>query len=247
MTTRTAAIETGRLTARLARGVEDLAPALALRAQVFRAGAPDRDAQDDFCQHVLVERAGRLVATFRLRPFPDAARLGEGYAGQRYDLRGLASRGGVMAELGRFCTAPGEPDPDVIRLAWASMTRLLEGWGADFLFGCASFPGTDPQAWSAPLGLLAGSHLAPADWAPGPVAAEVFAIRGLAPPADPTRAMAGLPPLLRSYLALGARVSDHAVIDRELGTFHLFTGLDLSAIPPARAARLRDMARDLGP
>lgn len=52
---------------------------------------------------------------------------------------------------------------------------------------------------------------------------------------DPKRAMAELPPLLRTYLMMGGWVSDHAVVDRHLNTLHVFTGLEIRAIPPARA------------
>jgi putative hemolysin len=56
---------------------------------------------------------------------------------------------------------------------------------------------------------------------------------------DLKRAMATLPPLLRSYLMLGGWVSDHAVIDQDLNTLHVFTGLEIAAVPPARARLLR--------
>ena len=36
-----------------------------------------------------------------------------------------------------------------------------------------------------------------------------------------------LPPLLKFYLKLGGKVSDHAVIDRELDTLHVFTYVNL--------------------
>jgi putative hemolysin len=51
-----------------------------------------------------------------------------------------------------------------------------------------------------------------------------------------------MPPLLRSYLAMGGWVSDHAVLDKALNTLHVFTGLEVSTIPPARARRLRALA-----
>jgi putative hemolysin len=51
-----------------------------------------------------------------------------------------------------------------------------------------------------------------------------------------------MPPLLRSYLAMGGWVSDHAVIDREMGTMHVFTGLEVRAIPAARKRLLRALA-----
>jgi len=51
-----------------------------------------------------------------------------------------------------------------------------------------------------------------------------------------------IPPLLRSYLAMGGWVSDHAVIDRQMNTLHVFTGLEIAAIPPNRARLLRTLA-----
>ena len=51
-----------------------------------------------------------------------------------------------------------------------------------------------------------------------------------------------MPPLLRSYLAMGGWVSDHAVVDAHLGTLHVFTGLEINVIPPARKKLLRAIA-----
>jgi putative hemolysin len=51
-----------------------------------------------------------------------------------------------------------------------------------------------------------------------------------------------MPPLLRTYLLMGGCVSDHAVIDGDLNTLHVFTGLEIAAIPPARARALRAVA-----
>ena len=48
-----------------------------------------------------------------------------------------------------------------------------------------------------------------------------------------------LPPLLRAYLALGGKVSDHAAIDPDLRTTLLFTGVDVAQVPQKRAQRLR--------
>ena len=231
----------GGVEARLAVGA-DLDASLALRARVFRGGNSDRDAMDDLCSHVLVLKDGVPAATFRIHPYAAGAIL-HSYSGRRYDLRRLAAKGGVMVELGRFCTDPDQRDTDVIRRAWGYATRLLDTWGASFLFGCTSFPGTEPRAHAAALGLLAARSLAPPDWSPGVASSEVFPITGLSRPEDSRRALAQLPPLLRSYLAMGGRVSDHVVIDRDLGTFHLFTGLDLAAVPTARAATLRDLSR----
>ena len=54
--------------------------------------------------------------------------------------------------------------------------------------------------------------------------------------------MRHMPPLLRTYLMMGGWVSDHAVIDRQMGTLHVFTGVEIRAIPAARQRLLRALA-----
>ena len=89
----------GPLRARLA-GPGERGRALALRARVFRGGRADEDEWDAGSHHVLVERDGALAATFRIRDWP-AGRIGQSYAGGRYDLTRLSARGGILAEMGR--------------------------------------------------------------------------------------------------------------------------------------------------
>jgi putative hemolysin len=55
--------------------------------------------------------------------------------------------------------------------------------------------------------------------------------------------LGALPPLLRTYLGMGGWVSDHAVVDRDLDTLHVFTCVEVEKVPPARAASLRAVAR----
>ncbi len=54
--------------------------------------------------------------------------------------------------------------------------------------------------------------------------------------------MLKMPPLLRSYQLMGGWVSDHAVVDTDLDTLHVFTGLEVRAIPESRARALRLVA-----
>ena len=51
-----------------------------------------------------------------------------------------------------------------------------------------------------------------------------------------------MPPLLKTYLMMGGWVSDHAVVDQQMNTLHVFTGLEVGAIPPARKRLLRAVA-----
>jgi putative hemolysin len=253
-------VERGRLRARLATTALDLRRAQGLRARAFgltaKGVARDCDRFDRRCRHVLIEAmpAAALVGCFRVLPLSGGAEIGQSYSAQFYDLAALARFGAPMAEVGRFCLDPDHHDPDVLRLAWAALTRMVLAGGIGMLFGCTSFAGTDAGAYLDTFAMLRAGHLAPGRWrpgikGPGSEAREdgtpgvfAFARRLGTMPADPRRAAAKMPPLLRTYLMMGGWVSDHAVIDHDLGTLHVFTGVEIAAIPPARVRSLRAAA-----
>ena len=236
----------GRYRARFAQTAADLAAAQALRHLCFH-GRPGQDADrfDALCRHMLVEdlRTGALVCTFRLLPLPSGAEIARSYSAQYYELGALEAFVGPVVEMGRFCIHPEASDADVLRVAWGAMTRFVDAQGVELLFGCSSFRGTEAETYLDTFDMLAARHLAPKRWLPRVKAADVvrFAERLTARP-DLTAAMRRMPPLLRSYLLMGGWVSDHAVVDREMNTLHVFTGVEIRAVPPARAEALRALA-----
>lgn len=252
----TVMLRKGGYAARIARNPADLVAAQRLRHLCFieRGGVaprPDRregDSFDQSCSHVLVEdqRTGQLVCCFRLMLLQDGADIGRSYAGQYYDLKGLETYPGAMAELGRFCIHPDSRDPDVLRVAWAAITRFVDDANVALLFGCSSFAGTSSEVYSDAFDMLSERHIAPPRWRPGIKAPHVlrfverFEARDRM--TDRREGMLRMPPLLRSYLAMGGWVSDHAVVDADLNTLHVFTGLEIRAIPAARARALRAVA-----
>jgi putative hemolysin len=170
------------------------------------------------------------------------AGLAQGYAARFYDVAPLAGYSRPIAEIGRFCLATGGVHPDVLRLAWAAMTRLVDEGQVGLMVGCTSFRGADWTLHRAGLALLAERHIGPTAHLPGRKAPERVDFLHLAGTVTDRRtALAGLPPLLRTYLGMGGWVSDHAVIDRELDTLHVFTCVEVDSVPPARAASLRSV------
>jgi L-ornithine Nalpha-acyltransferase len=237
----------GRYLARTALGPADLAAAQALRGRSF--GGPegvDSDAFDARCTHILIEdtASATLVGCFRLLPLATGGDIGHSYSAQFYDLSALAQFQGPLLELGRFCMAPDRHDPDILRIAWGAITQWVDATGVRLLFGCSSFAGDDAERHRAAFGLLHSKHLAPPQWAPRSKAPEVFDFATAFDGKDRSDRgnAAALPPLLRTYLLMGGWVSDHAVYDRQLRTMHVFTGVEISAIPPARARLLRAVA-----
>lgn len=244
----------GRYLVRLAASPDDLRAAQRLRWLCFIARSAEgedgaqleSDALDADCSHILITEAatGRLVCCLRFLPLAGGHEIGRSYSAQFYDLAALESFDAPMIEVGRFCIHPSVRDPDIVRLAWAALTRIVDNGGAQMLFGCSSFVGTEPADHADAFAMLQARHLAPRRWWPRIKAPHVFRLaRALLPgQPDPRRAMAAMPPLLRSYLALGGWVSDHAVVDSALRTMHVFTGVEIGAIPPARRRLLRTAA-----
>jgi len=235
----------GRYRARLAETPQDVAAAQALRTLAFRTSGPDRDHFDDICSHILVHeaRSGTLVCCFRMLVLDGGGDLARSYSAQFYELEGLQSFAGRMVEMGRFCIHPDWHDPDILRVAWGAMTRFVDEEGIEMLFGCSSFAGTETEQYLDAFAMLKHRHLGPQRWLPRVKAPDVFRFAArLRRKPDAKKAMLRMPPLLRTYLLMGGWVSDHAVVDRQMNTLHVFTGLEIGAIPPARKRLLRAVA-----
>ncbi len=233
-----------RFTARFADNPKDVRRAQALRGQVFRHGLTDEDGFDDRCIHVLIEDAaeGGLACTFRIQPFENGAEISRSYAAQFYELSALKGYEGKLVEMGRFCSAPSYNTPDILRAAWGAMTRYVDENNVKMLFGCSSFHGAEAEAHLEAFALLKARHLAPRKYLPKIKAPRVFRFARLMRPPNLRAAQRDMPPLLRTYLAMGGWTSDHAVVDKDLNTLHVFTGLEIGAIPDGRKRLLRAVA-----
>ena len=243
--------ERARFRTRHAESDEDVRACQRLRYLTFRAGRGlaaeadglDVDAFDPLCRHVMVEDAegGRLVCCFRLMPLESGAEIDRSYSAQWYDLSNLHDFSGRMVELGRFCIHPDYRDPTILRLAWSEMSRFVDENGIELLFGCSSFHGVDAHDYEDAFALLKERHLAPPRWLPAVKAPRVFPFGRLLRLKKPDlkKAMTRMPPLLRTYLVMGGWVSDHAVVDEDLNTLHVFTGVEVGRVPEGRARVLR--------
>lgn len=239
----------GHLEARIATCAQDIEQAQQLRRVAFadNRGVAPCDLDDDIdaaARHVLIfdHRTGDAVAAFRLLSLSSGQSIRDSYSARYYDLQGLGDYQGPMLEVGRFCTHPDyRADSDIIRLAWAMITAIVDAEGVAMLFGCSSFEGTMAETYLDTFELLRTRHLAPGKWLPRIKAPQVFPFGRLRRQGrgDARAGLSRMPPLLRSYLAMGGWVSDHAVVDRNLNTLHVFTGLEIGAIPAARKQRLR--------
>lgn len=235
-------LKKGRYVARAASSKKDVFAAQMLRSLAFGKSTRDHDSFDPDCTHVLIEEigTGQLVCCFRILPLARGSDIGQSYSAQYYELSGLSGFQGRMVELGRFCVHPNVNDPDVLRVAWGALTKYVDEESVELLFGCASFEGTDASVYADAFAMLHDHHLAPKRWLPRVKAPKVFRFR--ANRANQKNAMLRMPPLLKTYLMMGGWVSDHAVVDDHMNTLHVFTGVEIGAIPAARKKLLRAVA-----
>jgi putative hemolysin len=230
-------LSAGQFQVRLAEGSADIEAAQALRYRVFyetmgahpSSGMAQRrrdfDPFDDICDHLLVidhnlgPPGGQVVGTYRLIRRDAARRSGRFYSSGEYDIANLIAYPGEILELGRSCVDPLYRGRGAMQLLWGGIATYVFHYDIALMFGCASLPGTDPEALAEPLSCLYHAHLAPPELRVRALD-ERYVDMNLRDAAslDIGRIRAALPPLIKGYLRLGGFVGDGAVIDTQFNT-----------------------------
>lgn len=227
----------GNLGVRIAVGAAEIDAVQALRYRVFytEMGAVpaeetarterDRDRFDAVADHLLVVDHAigpgpeGVVGTYRLIRQPAAALMGGFYSADEYDIAPLTAFPGRVLELGRSCVDAAYRNRAAMQLLWRGIAAYVFLHRIDLMFGCASLPGTDPDALAHELTYLYHNHLAPPALRPRALPARYVEMRRCDPATlDARRAAAALPPLIKGYLRLGGFVGDGAVIDHQFNT-----------------------------
>lgn len=239
-----------RLQVGFARFKEEIAEAQRLRRDVFSRetgvefpeGELDVDPFDAYCEHLLVRdaRNGKVVGTYRLLTPKGAKNAGRFYSQTEFDLSLLSRKLDHTVEVGRSCVDPEYRSGAVISLLWSALARFMSEGSYSYLMGCASVPlseGPDhigsirhflrKTAWG-------GDDMRVRPLIPFPVSDE-----------EPASVWPTLPPLLKGYLRLGARVLGEPALDSAFGTADFLVFLSFSGINPRYARHfLRDANDD---
>lgn len=242
----------GRLEARLAANPREVAAAQRLRFTVFAgefgARMPpaalrsrrDGDGFDECCDHLLVldtaiegDAEDQVVGTYRLLR-QEVARVANGfYSSSEFAVEDLVSRHpqSRFLELGRSCVLPSYRTRRTVELLWQGIWAYALKHGIDAMFGCASFRGVRPEAHALALSFLHHNVSASGLWSVSALP-ELYREMDLMPAEaiDRRRAIETLPPLIKGYLRLGARVGSGAVVDRRFATTDVMIVLPKSAI-----------------
>lgn len=246
--------EVGRYRLRLAQSAEDIDAACRLRFKVFNIELGkgldasyetglDTDRFDLCCEHLLVEDKvdRRVVGTYRMQSGVTAAENLGYYSEQEFDFAPYEGMRGEILELGRASIDREHRTPEVLTLLWRGIAQYATEMGLRYLIGCSSLNSVDPREGWAMFGQLASYRVAPELWTrpvDGWTCRENAAddTSDAAAEAEPVK----VPKLLKTYLAIGARVAAEPAWDREFGTIDFLTLMDLRTI--SQAARNRFLA-----
>ncbi|MBI1274276.1 MAG: GNAT family N-acetyltransferase [Alphaproteobacteria bacterium] len=244
---KSADLRLGTLLVRLAHDKHEIEVAQRLRYKVFyeemhaeaspemAAAKRDFDDLDNFCDHLLVLDTAKkgdeaIIGTYRLVRRCHADKYGKFYSSDEYDIGKLVSYPGEILELGRSCVATEYRSRPIMQLMWRGLAAYVFQYDIAIMFGCASFPGTDPQQHAAALSYLHYHHLAPPGIRPKALPERYVNMRILPPEAfdastmaddlklDPRSGANNLPPLIKGYLRVGGYVGDGAVVDTQFNT-----------------------------
>ncbi|WP_018948680.1 GNAT family N-acetyltransferase [Thioalkalivibrio sp. ALMg11] len=221
----------------LASSPSDLEAAQRLRQEVFAgemgAALPDtgsgldRDPLDPFCHHLLVRerRSGAVVACTRILTEESASTAGGFYSLSEFELGPLMNLPGKTLEIGRTCVHADHRQGAAINALWTGLARFMNAHRYEYLMGCASLPLSEHTP--AQLAWLRLFHRAPSRLRvtprrPLPNSLTIW---------HGTPSRTGMPPLLKAYLRLGARVCGEACFDPDFNVADVLVLLDVRAMP----------------
>ncbi len=206
----------------------------------------DTDQFDLFCDHLLVEdkhaehgSVRKIVGTYRLQTGITAALNLGYYSEQEFDFAPYESMRGEILELGRASIDREHRTPEVLTLLWRGIAQYANDMQLRYLIGCSSLNSTDPrEGWH----IYRQSENARVTGELETVPMPGFECPGeeLATAAETSPEFGKVPKLLRTYLAIGARICSAPAWDREFGTIDFLTLLDLQNI--SSSARNRFLA-----
>ena len=226
---------TARFSVYLARTAAEIRESQQLRYQIFAGemGAQisgheteiDVDHYDAYCDHLLVRElaTGQLVASTRLLGDRQALRAGGFYSANEFDISMLDRLQGRKLEIGRTCVAASFRNGTVIAQLWGGLARFVQSEGYDYLFGCASMDMTDDGALAQAMYSEAQRKYSVADGLtvqprnPLPIVAPYISNERLR-----------LPPLLKAYFSLGAKVCGAPCWDKIFNCADVFLLLRVS-------------------
>jgi putative hemolysin len=245
-----------RFRIRIASTPEEIATALEIRHRVFHLellgrsapGGSDADAFDRSCDHLLITDAATDAAIGACRLFA-STRGSSCYSATEFDLEPFLSWPGNKVEMGRTCVLQAQRNNLVLAALGRGVNAYCESVGARWLFGCSSIMSSEVAlAASLCRVFIAGGHCLPDEVASPRRDRRLAGLDAALAAYDPVlldedAIHSLLPPLLRTYLRAGARLSRLPSYDPDFACIDFLTVLDRQRSDAAFMQRYAAMPR----
>lgn len=202
----------------------------------------DSDPYDPFCRHLTVTdtATGNLVACTRVLSDEDVPQTGGFYTQSEFKLGHLRCLSGKKLEVGRTCVHPEHRGGGAITCLWLGLAEFMLSRNYEYLFGCASVDMSDGghQAHAIYQNALERGLVnldldvhprIPLPKLNQPAANAIIELSASARDI--------LPPLLKAYLNLGAKICGTPCWDRKFNVADMLVLLNRANIAPRYVRR----------
>ena len=196
----------------------------------------DRDEFDEGAAHLIVfdKANGMPIGTYRAigQPGNDPEKM---YSAREYEVDGIAPYVPRIIEVGRSCVDKDYRNGAVVAILWNGMAAITLRSGCRYLCGCVSLEDARPAvAWAVYESLRDNGlyfpdvHFKPRPQFsfPRPDQAEIESIRN-----DRARLREAMPPLMKGYITIGAKLLGEPAFDYEFGSIDLPVMVDMWHLP----------------
>ena len=184
----------------------------------------DADELDPFCMHLLVRDndTGELVASTRILNDERAQAFGRFYSESEFEMDKVKALEGKKLEVGRTCVHPDYRNGSVIGALWQGLAELMFRDGYQWLFGCASIEwGQGGSDVYAIMDRFRRKYMSVEEQRVTPRVAIPALVEG-----ENLTALR-IPPLLKAYVSLGAKVCGEPSWDADFKVADVFILLNV--------------------
>lgn len=196
----------------------------------------DKDEFDDGAAHLIVfdKASGVPIGTYRAigQPENDPQKM---YSAREYEVNGIDPYLPRIIEVGRSCVDKDYRNGAVVAFLWSGMAAITLRSGCRYLCGCVSLEDMHPAvSWAIYENLRDKGLFFPGiDFRarpkfnfPRPAEEEIAAVRN-----DRARLRLAMPPLLKGYITIGAKLLGEPAFDYEFGSVDLPVMVDMWRLP----------------
>ena len=185
----------------------------------------DKNIFDRYCKHVIVRDTNnnKIIGYTRIMTYEANLKLGKFYTQGEFCLSSLASYLPRSAEIGRTCIHPDYRNGATIAVLWSKVAEYLALHKIQYLFGCASLGlGDSGKNASAVIAKLKKQGAFDPTLNVSPKQPLGYELQDNIQETDCV-----VPPLLKAYVRMGARLAPEPHWDKSFNVADLFIFLDL--------------------